>query len=267
MSGGIRPPVGRAHRHLEVVWGTVVTIDVREVAEPFPDDDEVRAAVDDAVAHLHWVDRVFSVHRSDTLATALRTGRRAEADLSIADGIERAMLGVLEQCRAARDLTGGAFDPWATPGGLDPSGYVKGWAAQRVADRLVRRGLGNVCVNAGGDVVCRGLAGPGEPWRVGVRHPSDGRAVVRSVTPGDGAVATSGPYERGGHVRDPRTGGPARGARSATVVGPDAGLADALATALVVAGREGAEWFAGMAGWEAWVVDPLPLATAWSVRG
>ena len=61
--------------------------------------------------------------------------------------------------------------------------------------------------------------------------------------------------------------GPARGARSATVVGPDAGLADALATALVVAGREGAEWFAGMAGWEAWVVDPLPLATAWSVRG
>lgn len=244
----------------------VVTIDVRNADEAIP-DEEVRAVVGDAVAHLHWVDRVFSVHRPDTLATALRTGRRTEADLSIMDGIERVMLGVIEQCRVARDLTGGAFDPWAVPGGFDPSGYVKGWAAQRVADRLVRRGLGNVCVNAGGDVVCRGGAAPGEPWRVGVRHPDDAGAVARTVTPGDGAVATSGAYERGAHIVDPRTGRPARGARSATVVGPDAGFAEVYATALVVAGRDGAGWFGELPGWEAFVVDPLPLDTAWWVRG
>lgn len=262
----VRQPHGRVYRHIEVVWGTTVTIDLREVDELLPAEDEVRAAVDEAVAHLHWVDRVFSVHRTDTLATALRTGRRTEADLTLTDGIERAMLGVLERCRVARDMTGGAFDPWAARGGFDPSGYVKGWAAERVADRLVRRGFANVCVNAGGDVVCRGLAGPAEPWRVGVRHPDDAGLVVRTVEPGDGAVSTSGPYERGAHIVDPRTGGPAHGARSATVVGPDAGLAEVLSTALVVAGRDGVDWFDGLAGWEAFVVDPLPLDSAWSVR-
>ncbi len=178
----VRPATGRVHRHLEVVWGTVVTIDVREVAEP--DDDEVRAAVDDAVAHLHWVDRVFSVHRPDTLAAALRTGRRTEADL-LARRRHRA-----RHARGPRAVPCGAGSHgWCLrsvgdTGRLDPSGYVKGWAAERVADRLVRRGLANVCVNAGGDVVCRGLAGPGRPWRVGVRHPSDGQAVVRTVGAG-----------------------------------------------------------------------------------
>lgn len=263
----VRRPVGRAHRHVELVWGTAVTIDIREVGEALPPEEEVRAAVEAAVSYLHWVDRVFSVHRPDSLATALRTGLRAEADLSLREPGERALLGVIERCRRAREVTGGAFDPWAARGGFDPSGFVKGWAAERVAARLVRRGLANVCVNAGGDVVCRGLAGPAQPWRVAVRHPDDGGAVVHVVEPGDGAVATSGLYERGGHIVDPRTGKVAAGARSATVTGPDAGLAEALSTALVVAGRGGVDWFAGLTGWEAWVVDPLPLDTAWSVRG
>lgn len=260
-------PHGRSYRHLEMIWGTAVTIDIREVDERLPEDEFVRDAVEDAVEYMHWVDRVFSTYRPDTLVTALRTGRRSEADLSMRDGIEWAVLGVIEKCRAARELTDGAFDPWAVPGGFDPSGYVKGWAAEKVAGRLGRRGLANVCVNAGGDVVTRGLAGPAEPWRVGIRHPDDAHSVVRTVEPGDGAVATSGPYERGAHIVDPRTGKPARGARSASVIGPDAGLAEVLSTALVVAGRDGVEWFAGLDGWEAFVVDPLPLDTAWSVRG
>jgi len=258
-------PRGRALRHLEVIWGTTVTLDVREVDEPLMEDAELWAAVDDAVTFMRWVDRVFSPFRPDSVVSDLRSGRRAEADLSLRDGDDWAVLAVIERCRAARDLTDGAFDPWAVPGGFDPSGFVKGWAAERVADRLVRRGLPNVCVNAGGDVVTRGLAAPAEPWRVGVRHPDDPAAVVRTVTPGDGAVATSGVYERGAHIIDPRTGEPARGARAATVVGPDAGLAEVLATALVVAGRDGVEWFAGLEGWEAFVVDPGD--TAWSVRG
>ncbi len=258
---------GRAVHHVEVVWGTTVSIDIREVDERLPADEVLWDAVDDAVRFMHWVDRVFSPFRPDSVVTALRTGRRDESALSLSDGDDWAVLGVLERCRAARDLTGGAFDPWAVPGGFDPSGYVKGWAAERIADRLVRRGLPHVCVNAGGDVVTRGLAAPAQPWRVGVRHPDDPLAVVRTVTPGDGAVATSGLYERGAHIIDPRTGQPATGARAATVVGPDAGLAEVLATGLVVAGRDGVPWFAGLEGWEAFVIDPLPAPTAWSVRG
>ena len=61
---------------------------------------------------------------------------------------------------------------------------------------------------------------------------------------------------------DPGTGAPASGARQATVVGTDGALADALATALLVSGREGARWFAALPGWSAYVVDG-GTATAW----
>lgn len=259
----LRRPAKARYHHLEVIWGTTVSLDIREVDEPL-DEDRVRDAVGAAVRYLHWVDRVFSAHRPDSLVTALREDRRREADLSLRHPDELALLRVIERCRCAHELTAGAFDPWAVAGGFDPSGFVKGWAAQQVADRLVRRGLANVCVNAGGDVVTRGLSAPAEPWRVGIRHPDHSGALARTVRVGDGAVASSGLYERGAHIVDPRTGGPAQGARAATVVGPDAGLAEVLSTALIVAGRAGAAWFAELPGWEAFVVDPVG-DTAWSI--
>jgi len=164
---------------------------------------------------------------------------------------------VLDRCAEARDLTEGAFDPWAVPGGVDPSGYVKGWAADQVAAIVTGQGLPNVSVNAAGDVTCRGQQAPDEPWVVGIRHPDDALAVVRTVTAADCAVATSGEYERGRHItRPPRSGapGPTAQPQSATVVGPDGGLADALATALVVAGPEGLAWFERLPGWSAYVI-------------
>ena len=72
----------------------------------------------------------------------------------------------------------------------------------------------------------------------------------------DGAIASSGSYERGAHIVDPHTGLIAIGAKSATVVGPDGGLADALATALMVEGRDGAIWFSQpeLSLYSAWVI-------------
>ena len=83
----------------------------------------------------------------------------------------------------------------------------------------------------------------------------------------DGAIATSGDYERGAHIHDPYTGLIAIGARSASVIGPDAGLCDALATALMVAGKDGAKWFGlpELASYSAWVVNRNEN-TAWSVN-
>jgi thiamine biosynthesis lipoprotein len=75
------------------------------------------------------------------------------------------------------------------------------------------------------------------------------------VVAADGAVATSGTYERGEHVLDPHTGAPARGAVSATVCGPDLAVADALATGLVAAGEAGFEPVR-RAGYEALIVQP-----------
>jgi thiamine biosynthesis lipoprotein len=78
----------------------------------------------------------------------------------------------------------------------------------------------------------------GEPWRAGVRHPRLRDELVDRFSVSDRAVCTSGDYERGAHILDPRDGGTAQADASATVVAPSAMLADALATAAFVLGPE-----------------------------
>ena len=251
--------------HAEQVWTTVVTIDVRgpDLAEA-----DVAAVMRSCAEFTHDVDRWLSPFRPDSAISAISRGELAEVDAP------EAVMEVLDGCRRARDLTGGVFDPWrsGTGGGVDPSGYVKGWAADQMAGMATAAGFGNVCVNAGGDVVCRGEQAPGQPWAIGVQHPWRRDEVVRVVHVRDGAVATSGRYERGNHIVDPaRHAGSAQsmgetegGTRSrltggmldsATVVGPDGGLADALATALVVAGAYGVRFLADLPEWSAYLVS------------
>jgi thiamine biosynthesis lipoprotein len=83
---------------------------------------------------------------------------------------------------------------------------------------------------------------------VGIRHPWQPDKLSWVLAVSDLAVATSGSYERGEHVRNPRSGGPARGLRSVTVVGPDLALADAYATAATAMGEAGLSWLARLAG-------------------
>ena len=91
-----------------------------------------------------------------------------------------------------------------------------------------------------------------EGWRIGIQHPSVRNRVAAVVIAVDAAVATSGVYERGDHVLDPRSGCPATGLESVTVIGPDLAVADAFATAAVALGdRDGMEWLATRAGYEA----------------
>ncbi len=144
--------------------------------------------------------------------------------------------------------------------GFDPSGYVKGWAADRVAQMLIASGCVHIQVNAAGDLTLRGGVsekGVFGPWKIGVVNPDNRQEVLRIFEIKDGAIATSGTYERDAHIFDPATGTIAIGAKSATVLGPDGGLTDALATALMVAGEDGAGWFAQpeLSQYSAWVID------------
>ena len=182
---------------------------------------------------------------------------------------------MLDACQDAFLLTDGSFDPWAVPGGFDPSALVKGWSLVEVG-RLLDPVCTGFLVDAGGDLLVRGRPDPGAPWSVGVRHPLQAEAVAAVLGVGGDsgpatAVATSGAYARGEHVVDPRTGTPAAALLSATVVGPDPGLADALATALFVEGLDGLDRVVDLDGYEAFLVDldrrtwatpGLPLAAA-----
>jgi thiamine biosynthesis lipoprotein len=166
---------------------------------------------------------------------------------------------VLRACEALRVETGGAFDPWLGPPDgpvhLDPSGYVKGWAVERAAELLTAAGVTDLAVNAGGDIVAR-AAGGEAPWRIGIRHPDRAHEVVAVVAARDLAVATSATYARGEHILDPRTGTPALGVRSLTVVGPRLSRADAYATAAFAMGDAGPGWVAARDGYGVFAILP-----------
>ena len=153
-------------------------------------------------------------------------------------------------------ISDGAFDvrTWRTDGRIDPCGIVKGWSIQVAADRLAAAGLDAFAINAGGDIAARGGPVPGVPWRVGVRHPDRPDRVAAVLTIRDGAVATSGAYERGAHIRDPRTGRTPGGVRSMTVVGPSLTWADAYATTAYVLGLDGLDWVAARDGYDAYAI-------------
>ena len=110
---------------------------------------------------------------------------------------------------------------------------------------LRRAGVKNASVNAGGDIRLIGDR-RGRPWRIGIQHPRDAEKVLATLSLQDTSVVTSGDYERFfikdgvryHHLFDPRTGYPASRCMSATVVAPNAALADALATAAFVLGPE-----------------------------
>jgi thiamine biosynthesis lipoprotein len=163
---------------------------------------------------------------------------------------------VLELCRRARTASGGWFDPWAMPGGVDPTGLVKGWAVERALDELRSAGASAAMVNAGGDIAVFGQPASGTPWRIGIQHPLEpGSILLIADLAGAGAVATSGSYERGRHLVDPRTGRTTSALLSATVIGHDLAFADALATGLYASGGELLEKISLLAGYHGVVVD------------
>lgn len=229
--------------------GTAVSIDVREPFVP-------AAALDDAFAVLVDIDRRFSLFLDDSELGRLGLGLIDEGDLS-AD-----VRWVLAACDDLARTSGGAFDArrHRPDGRVDPSGLVKGWAVESAAELLVAAGAANLFMSGGGDIVVRGEASPGAAWRIGIQHPLDRAAIAVILGLTGGAIATSGLYERGEHIRDPRTGDTPADLLSFTVVGPDLAWVDAFATAGFVMGMAGLSWVEAHPGFAA-----LAITTAKSV--
>lgn len=125
---------------------------------------------------------------------------------------------------------------------LGLGGIAKGYALDLAAERLRDAGVSDFLISAAGQVMVGGQRGD-RPWRIGVRDPRgapDDYFAFIEIT--DTSLSTSGDYERFffidgvryHHILDPRTGWPARGARGVTVICPDATLADALSTAMLI---------------------------------
>lgn len=129
---------------------------------------------------------------------------------------------------------------------LDFGAYMKGYAVDRGIEELRSHGINNAIINAGGDLRAIGRRGD-DAWRIGIRDPR-GPGILASIEINDDeSVYTSGDYERyfeyqgkrHQHIIDPRSGYPAQGAMSATVIYPGGRVGGGASTALMVAGAAG----------------------------
>jgi FAD:protein FMN transferase len=231
--------------HVEQVMGTTVSFHLFSgCAGPSTTLEQALAM---ARSELRDADEVFSTWRVDSPLSRLRRGVLPPRT---APPVIRQ---VLDLCAHVRDLSGGWFDPWRMPGGVDPTGLVKGWAVERALGALRLAGADAASVNAGGDVAVFGRPEGSSRWRIGVRHPWRPEALACVLLVED-AVATSGTYERGPHLRDPRTGERRTRAASASVVGPSLAVADGLSTALAVGGDDMLARLATIPGYEGYLV-------------
>jgi len=134
---------------------------------------------------------------------------------------------------------------------LDFGAFAKGVAIENMIHQLKKRHIDNALINAGGDLKVLGSKN-GTPWRIGIKNPEyaknpNAKPVLAAINlRNEESLFTSGDYERFfevegqhyHHIIDPRSGYPARGTRSVTILTNDAALADAASTALFIAGPE-----------------------------
>lgn len=164
----------------------------------------------------------YSVPSEDEIAAAVELVR--SSSLSVSDGV------------VYRD---GAL--------VDFGGIAKGYAAEVLADSLWDAGVEAAVISLGGNIKTLGTKPDGTPWNIGISAPSGGGKLLGVLEVGECAVVTSGSYIRNftvdgklyHHIIDPSDGYPTdNGLVSVTVVCDSADLADGLATAFFVLGRE-----------------------------
>ena len=158
----------------------------------------------------------------------------------------RRRLALIDHRRIHLDPTANAIYLERPGMAINLGGIGKGYAVDRATAILRARGFPDAIVQAGGDLMLAGSQ-DGRPWTAGIRDPRGPREeyfAIAAVT--DHAFSTAGDYERFfikgrrryHHVIDPRTGYPARAARSVTVWAPDATTADGLDDAILILGPE-----------------------------
>ena len=251
--------------------GTIVEIKLRRETEFSRETQRLGQAAEAAFAEIARVDSLFSTHLPPPVSMTADE-QRAEQERLLAVGLEvmRESGGAFDprmrplmelwgfesgephvprpealRREVARLITAGdprsPSDLLAAPELLHYGAWAKGYAVDRAIAVLREQGVTEALVNAGGEIRCLGLG-----WRVGVQHPRLRGELLARLQPGRMAVATSGDYEqffeqdgvRYHHLLDPRSGEPARGCQSVTVIAPTCARADALATAVFVLGTK-----------------------------
>lgn len=143
---------------------------------------------------------------------------------------------------------------------LELAGIAKGFIVDRAVDILNSYNVSEAFINAGGDIALIN-----NQWRIGIRHPRDSDEIIAVLDLENGALATSGDYQRFfelnsvryHHLIDPWTGLPARDLISVTIIADQVSKADALATSIFILGpEEGLILIESLAGVEGVLITP-----------
>jgi thiamine biosynthesis lipoprotein len=266
------------------------------------DEAQTRAILEAAQAEVLRLEAKYSRYRDDSLATRINRSAGDAAGVEV-DAETARLLDYAESCwrqsEGGFDATSGILRrAWSFKAGrvpaqaeidallpligwdklrwraprlvipepgmeLDFGGFVKEYAADRVAELCRRRGARHGLVDLGGDLAIVGPHPDGTPWRVGIRDPRAARRALGTLPVGWGGIATSGDYERGmtvagvryGHILDPRTGWPVRGLAAVTVVAPHCLVAGTLTTMAMLRGEAGGAWLDASGAHCLWVTE------------
>jgi thiamine biosynthesis lipoprotein len=229
------------------IMGTAVSIDAPNLKDA--------SIIEAAFKRLREIDRKFSPYKKNSELSKYNRGELNEQTLSAE------MKFILHACRRAEERTNGYFSAWYG-GAVDPNGYVKGWAIAEAGKVLEETGYKTYCIYAGGDILAH--SDGSKNWNIAIQDPRNKHKILNPSTSlgaskavikiKNGAVATSGNYERGKHIINPMTKKPADELLSFTVVGPDIVMADILATAAFAMGQKGIDFIKKQKGYEAIVI-------------
>lgn len=190
----------------------------------------------------------------DRIATALAAATQAlrTIDDAFPRGEPAIVAAVMAKAREAHERTRGYFDPWPTEDGFDPGGLLSGWTLEQAAAPLRLAGIENFALAHRGELLVRGRAHGGGPWRVGVHPDVDVPDAKLWLSLTDAAVATSARPVRGAATTPP-----------VAVTGPELTTADVYATALRVAGTAGLSWFPTPDGYRGYLLtDDAPTTNS-----
>lgn len=220
------------------------------------DGENLAQSIEEVFSYLAHIDRVFSTYKQDSEISKINRGELSENTWS------EEMKEVFRLAKETKQETDGYFDIVGRNGLYDPSGLVKGWAIHNASELLKARGHTHFVIGAGGDIQTSGLNSDGGLWSVGIRDPFHPQHIVQVVRGEGMAVATSGTYERGQHIYNPKNKTEElNDIISLTVISSNIFEADRFATAAFAMGRKGIVFIEKLKGCEGFMIDTQGVGT------
>ncbi len=142
-------------KQTKIIMGMPITVEIV--------DKKVSSAINGVFDYFKSVDSKYSTYKHSSEITRINNGLPKAKWSS-------EMKTVLDLCEQTRDQTGGYFNI-NHDGKIDPSGLVKGWAINNAAKMLLKIGISNFYIEAGGDIQVSGVSSTKEPWLIGIRNP------------------------------------------------------------------------------------------------